>query len=151
LIQGTATKPDQATRETKHLRVAVSASAETAAPGSRVSLRLDVSPKPKMHVYAPGQPDYVTVTLKLDPDPAYTASAPKFPEPEKLYFEPLKEEQLVYSKPFRITTDVMLARDLHGRAGVTVKGTLRYQACDDHVCYLPQNVPVEWTITVHKP
>ena len=143
------------TRETKHLSVSLSASAAHAAPGARVSLRLDVTPKPKMHVYAPGQPDYVTVSLKIDADPSFTAGAPQFPPAEKFLFEPLNEQQLVYAKPFRITTDVTLASTPALRenaaapgAAVTVKGTFRYQACDDHVCYLPTNVPVEWTITL---
>jgi hypothetical protein len=26
-----------------------------------------------------------------------------------------------------------------------VEGTLRYQACDDRVCYVPQELPVKWT------
>jgi hypothetical protein len=27
-----------------------------------------------------------------------------------------------------------------------VEGTLRYQACDDRVCYVPQELPVKWTL-----
>ena len=145
LLQG-AVKPEPATRETRHLRVALSASADHAAPGRPISLYLDVTPKPTMHVYAPGQPDYVTVSLKLDRDPSFTAAAPKFPPPEKFLFEPLNEQQLVYMKRFRVTTDVTPAASARG--DVTVKGTLRYQACDEHVCYLPQTVTVEWTIAV---
>ena len=145
-------KPAADIHETRHLSVAASASADRAAPGGHVTVRLDVAPKPKMHVYAPGQPDYVTVSLKLDADPAFTAAAPRFPPAEKFFFQPLNEQQLVYMKPFRITADVALASTPALRekaaagAAVTVKGTLRYQACDDHVCYLPTNVPVEWTI-----
>jgi hypothetical protein len=144
LFQGTVETTKPATRETNHLRVALSASADRVAPGGRVTLRVDVTPKPKMHVYAPGQPDYVTVSLKFDANPAFTAAKPQFPPPEKFLFEPLNEQQLVYMKPFRITTDVTLSPTARG--DVTVKGTFRYQACDDHVCYLPANVPVEWTI-----
>jgi hypothetical protein len=34
------------------------------------------------------------------------------------------------------------------RSGSTqvIKGTLRYQACDDTICYMPKNVPVSWSI-----
>ena len=31
-------------------------------------------------------------------------------------------------------------------ATLTIKGTLRYQACDDKVCYLPQSIPLSWTV-----
>jgi hypothetical protein len=26
----------------------------------------------------------------------------------------------------------------------TVEGTLRYQACDDRICYIPQELVVKW-------
>jgi DsbC/DsbD-like thiol-disulfide interchange protein len=65
----------------------------------------------------------------------------------------------VYDKPFRITQEVTIAAspELKARASadelLTIKGTVRYQACDDKVCYLPTNVSVEWSIplTASKP
>ena len=130
-----------------------SASDEAAAPGHKVSLLVDVSPKPKMHVYAPGQEGYIAITLRLDADPAFTAGKAKYPAGEKLFMKILNETQLVYAKPFRIVQDVTLAltREMRQRAAadgasLTIKGTLRYQACDDKICYLPANVPVEWRV-----
>jgi DsbC/DsbD-like thiol-disulfide interchange protein len=143
----------QATKETVHLTVKTTASDETAAPGHKVSLLVDVSPKPKMHVYAPGQEGYIAITLRLDADPAFTAGKAKYPAGEKLFMKILNETQLVYAKPFRIVQDVTLAltREMRQRAAadgasLTIKGTLRYQACDDKICYLPANVPVEWRV-----
>ena len=57
----------------------------------------------------------------------------------------LKETQRVYAKPFRITQEVTLGAD--APETLTVKGTLRYQACDDTICYLPVTVPVSWTVS----
>jgi DsbC/DsbD-like thiol-disulfide interchange protein len=127
--------------ETLHLKVTTSVSAKPAR-GGQTSLFVDVEPKPTMHVYAPGQDGFIVVTLTLDKDPAFTAATAKFPTPEKLLFEPLNETQLVYSKPFRIVQDITRVK----QGPLTVKGTLRYQACDDKVCYRPTNVPVEWTL-----
>jgi hypothetical protein len=31
---------------------------------------------------------------------------------------------------------------------LTIAGTFAYQACDDKVCFLPQTVPLSWTIGV---
>jgi hypothetical protein len=139
--------------ETAHLIATLSVSGKPAAPGSRVSLFIDVSPKAKMHVYAPAQKDYMAVTLILQPNRAYRALPPVFPKPEKYFFAPLKETQLVYSKPFRIVQDVTLASasvlkeaSQAGAATVVIAGTLRYQACDDAICYLPKDVPVSWTV-----
>jgi hypothetical protein len=33
-----------------------------------------------------------------------------------------------------------------GSGRFILEGTLRYQACDDRVCYIPQNLPVKWTL-----
>lgn len=136
--QGVAPKA----QETAHLSVTTSSS--SAQPG-KVSLFVDVAPKPTMHVYSPGQKGYIGITLTLHPDLAFTAAKAKYPAGEKLFMKILNETQLVYSKPFRITQDVRFVKAGAG-APRTIKGTLRYQACDDKICYLPQNVPVSWTI-----
>jgi DsbC/DsbD-like thiol-disulfide interchange protein len=129
--------------ETKHLTIATSSTAPAAASGKRVSLLVDVTPKPKMHVYAPGQDGYIAISLTLEPNPAFAAGKAKYPAGEKILMEILKETQIVYAKPFRIAQDVTLK----GMSGpLTIKGTVRYQACDDTICYLPTNVPVQWTI-----
>ena len=130
---------------TKHLSLTTSTSVSTVAPGGRVSLVVEITPKPNMHVYAPGQPGYVAIVLTLDPDaPVRAAGKAKYPAGEKLFMPVLNETQLVYGKPFRITQDVALPRASSGP--LTVKGSLRYQACDDKICYKPVSVPVAWTL-----
>jgi DsbC/DsbD-like thiol-disulfide interchange protein len=142
--------------ETPHLSVSASllSGPGSLAPGARASLVVDVTPKPNIHVYAPGEKDAIPVSLTLTPDAGVKADAPEFPKPEKFFFEPLKLTQLVYSKSFRITQPITIA-DTPAlreriRAGNTLvlKGTLRYQACDDKVCYVPKNVPLTWTLEV---
>ncbi|HEY3885439.1 MAG TPA: protein-disulfide reductase DsbD domain-containing protein [Vicinamibacterales bacterium] len=135
------------THDTKHLRVTTSVAPGEARPGGRLSLAAAIVPKPTMHVYAPGQEGYIGVTLTLDRDPsAFTAAGPKYPPPQKRVLPGINETELVYSQPFTITDDVTLPRGASGRT--TIKGTLRYQACDDVVCYLPATVPLEWRIDV---
>jgi hypothetical protein len=103
-----------------------------------------------MHVYAPGQEGYIAVALTLDADPAFTAGKAKYPAGEKMFVKVLNETQLVYTKPFRITQDITLRSGTEqtssGEGLLTVKGTFRYQACDDKVCYLPMTVPITWTV-----
>ncbi len=131
--------------ETGHLTLTTSVGGPV--NSARRELYLDITPKPRVHVYAPGQAGYITVSLKLDPDPRFSAAAARFPKPETMLFEPLNERQLVYSKPFRVTQPITLASDRRGNAPLVVTGTLRYQACDDKVCFLPKTVPVEWRFT----
>jgi len=32
---------------------------------------------------------------------------------------------------------------------LSVKGILKYQACDDTICYAPVSVPITWTFALH--
>ena len=139
-------------RETDHLTIELSTRRTAAAPGDRVSLLVDVAPKPRMHVYAPEQKDYIPVALTLDASAAFRTHPPVFPRAERFFFKPLNETQLVYTKPFRIVQDITLSSKPPGpdRAqqpgGVTITGTLRYQACDDVICYMPRDVRLEWLV-----
>ena len=136
--------------ETRHLTVTTAAPV-SARRGSEVVLTLEIVLKPKMHVYAPDQPkdqDYMPIALTLTPDPAYRPLKVRYPAAEKFFFEPLNETQRVYSKPFRIVQPVVLAGDAAG--DVTITGTVKYQACDDAICYLPQTVPVRWTVRLAR-
>jgi hypothetical protein len=145
-------QPGSQRQETPHLVLTTSASDRDAAPGARVSLLLDVAPKPRMHVYAPEQKELIPISLSLEPSDAFKAHPAEYPKSEKYFFAPLKETQLVYSKRFRIVQDVTLAltpefRDRAAkRDSLKIGGRLRYQACDDKVCYMPQELRVSWTI-----
>jgi DsbC/DsbD-like thiol-disulfide interchange protein len=135
---------------TKHLTVATSAIPATVAPGARVSLVVEVAPKPAMHVYAPGQKDFIPVSLTLAASDAIKAETAQFPVAEQLEVKELGETHLVYTKPFRIVQDVTIAKSALVRRSstITVKGTLKYQACDTSICYAPVSVPVTWTLAL---
>ena len=129
--------------ETKHLTVSVSSGAVKA---GKVALHIDVTPREKMHVYAPGQPGYIPIALTLDPDaPVKVSGKPKYPAAAKFFMPALNETQLVYSNPFRITQDVTVSPKAPS-GPLTIKGTLRYQACDDAICYKAATVAVSWTV-----
>ncbi len=139
---------------TRHLTVATSASADAIAPGARVSLVVSVTPKADMHVYAPGQKDFIPVSLTLAANDAIKEEPAQFPVAEKLDVKDLGETHLVYTKAFRIVQDVTIAKSvLVKRSGtrsstITVRGTLKYQACDNTICYAPVSVPVTWTLAL---
>jgi hypothetical protein len=142
-----APAPAAAATETRHLTITTSSTPAAGKPGQRVVLNLDVVLKPKMHVYSPDQPkdqDYMPIVLTVAPSEAYQLEKPRYPPSEKLFFAPLKETQHVYSKAFRVTQPIVVTRDLS--APLTITGTVRYQACDDAICYVPQTVAVKWEI-----
>ena len=131
--------------EAKQLSITTSQSEEAVNAGSPVSLFVDVFPKSKMHVYSPEQTGgYIRIELTLDDQAAVKEAKPIFPKASDYYFDPLKETFKVFDAPFRIRQDVTLTGVPSG--ATTVTGTLRYQACDDQVCYRPDTVKVSWTV-----
>lgn len=138
----------------RHVTVGVEQSDQVAAPGQRITLAVHISPAPGVHVYAPGQGGYIPVSLELSPSDAFRPEDPVYPDAHPYLFQPLHETVRVYDRPFRLTRDVTLAvtRDNQRRGldhePLTIAGAVRYQACDDRVCFAPDDVPVRWTVTL---
>ncbi len=136
----------------KQISVRVGTSDAEVAPGKRLTLIVDVTPGPKMHVYAPEQQGYIPISLALAASADYRSAEPRFPPPGTYFFEPLKETVKVYDRPFRFTQEITLglSRELRARATaretLTIRGDLAYQACDDAVCYRPDTIPLAWTV-----
>jgi DsbC/DsbD-like thiol-disulfide interchange protein len=115
--------------------------------GAKLSLSVDVTPKPGVHVYAPGAGEfYIPITVKLQPQTELKPGKLVYPKAETMVFA--DEKVAVFEKPFQLTQDVMLEKSLKAGATVVVAGTVNYQACDDKVCFPPESAPVTWTVTV---
>ena len=138
-----------ASATSSHVTIATRTSVATVAPGARVQLFLDVIPDAKVHVYAPGAKDYLPVVLELSRPPA-TVRAGKltYPPSQDWYFAPLKEHVPVYQAPFRLTQDIEIAANAKRGESLVVRGVLKYQACDDTICYNPVSAPVSWTVSI---
>jgi DsbC/DsbD-like thiol-disulfide interchange protein len=129
----------------KHLTVSTSASASRVAPGAKVSLFADVTPAPGIHVYAPGAKDFLPIALALTPTAGAAIGTTVYPKSEMLGAG--DDEVPVFQKPFRLAQPVTIARTA-APGTMTIAGTIRYQACDDVVCFIPASVPVSWTIAI---
>ncbi len=142
--------------ETAHLAIAASQSNPDVTVGSRFHLALDVTPKPGMHVYAPGADDlgYRVIGLHLDTPDFLRALPAEYPASEIYHFEPLDERVPVYQRPFRLVQELVVegspeaAAQLAELDALTLTGRLDYQACDDAVCFNPASVPLTWTLAV---
>ena len=137
--------------EGKQLTLEARSSNWMVAAGQRVSLTLDIQMKPNMHVYAPGVEGYIPIEWKMQESAVLTAHAGIYPPSENLHLAAIDETVPVYKDHFRLTRDITIGQDAGVRPALdssgkfTVAGTLRYQACDDRVCYIPQELPVKWT------
>jgi DsbC/DsbD-like thiol-disulfide interchange protein len=129
-----------------HATISASPVQVGAPPGGKLALFVDVTPKPGLHVYAPGTKDYIPITVKLEPQQDVRIGKLTYPKSETMTFD--DEKVPVFQKPFRLTQDVVLGKSVSPGSTVTIAGTVHLQACDDHVCFPPENVPVSWTVTV---
>jgi hypothetical protein len=119
-------------------------------------LTLAATPVPGVHVYAPGNPDYIQVSVAVAPVEGLTIGEASFPDAEPYFFAPLKQAVKVYSKPFTVRIPVtasaaFLKSQKSGSAGhVPLKGVISYQACDDKVCFPPQTLPFTADVRIRK-
>jgi hypothetical protein len=142
------------TAQTNHLTISASISDTTAAPGERMSIVVVATPRPTMHVYAPGKHDYQVVKIAIDSQPWLRVHETRYPPSEIYHFKPLDERVEVYSKPFRLVQDVTILATpdvqklLATLPTVTIAGTIDYQACDDKICYNPARVLISFTVAM---
>ncbi len=142
--------------ETRHLLVTAAISDQEAVPGKRLSIAFDIEPRPGMHVYAPGKHGYQVISVVIDPQPWLRPAPLTYPASEIYHFKPLDERVEVYLKPFRLVQDVTILATpevqklLANQQSVTISGQVKYQACDDKICYSPQSVPLKWTLPLRQ-
>ena len=129
-----------------HATILPSPTEVNGAAGGKLALFVDVTPKPGIHVYAPGSKDYIPITVKLNAQPEVKVGKLAYPKSELMTFA--DEKVPVFQKPFRLTQDVTLDKSAKAGSTVTVTGTVNYQACDDRVCFPPESSPITWTVIV---
>ena len=130
----------------KHLTVSTSTSAPIVAPGSKVSLFIDVTPNPGIHVYAPGAEDYLPIAVTLKPVAGASFDRTTYPKSGTVIVE--GKPVPVFQKPFRLVEKVTVARTVKAGTTMTLSGVVDYQACDAMVCFKPATAPVAWILTV---
>jgi hypothetical protein len=135
----------------KHLSLSTSASNTEARMGRHVSLIIDVDLPARVHVYAPGVQGYIPIEWKQADTPAAKATAVVFPNPKTLFLQAINEKVPVFEGRLRLIREITFGADkelapLADHDGnLKLSGTLRYQACDDEKCFLPETVPLAWT------
>lgn len=134
----------------QYVSVEGAASAPVVAPGGTVTLWVDVTPKPNMHVYAPGAKDFTPVALVMTPKAGMTLAKPSYPAGELSVTAGVAEPVPVYNKAFRIAQRMTIAKTVKEGDTLTLAGAVNYQACDDRVCYPATSIPVLWTVRVKQ-
>jgi cytochrome c biogenesis protein CcdA len=117
--------------------------------GTTVRAALQVTLPEGFHVQsnAPRDPSLIATELAVESVSGIHATEIVFPKAIDFVQEGLPEPLLVFERQF--TIGVRLAIPADAPAGmVTLPARLRYQACDDSVCFAPASAATEWTLRV---
>jgi DsbC/DsbD-like thiol-disulfide interchange protein len=101
-----------------------------------------VTVKPGFHVQAnPVLNEFlIPIVLTVPATAAVTTQAPKYPAPKRMRLGGSDEDLVIYDGTFAIRLPLSAAPGATGET--SLKGTLRYQACDDSHCFPPKTLPV---------
>ena len=149
----------EVTQEIKapHLQLTLAQSDRSVIPGGRVSLIAEIELPPDVHVYSPEVQGYKPIQLTLQGLPGIELQPVVYPNSKVLYLEAIQEHVPVFEGKFRIGQDLTVTPSKASDAiraafskerTISIIGDLKYQACNQTVCYPPTSVPVKWQLQV---
>jgi DsbC/DsbD-like thiol-disulfide interchange protein len=139
----------QTTRPRAALRPATSE--VTLAPGASADLVLEVSMPPEVHVQAhqPKDPLLIPTVLTVEPPNGVTVESIAYPTPAEFAQAGRADPLLVLGPTFEIRVRLAVGSD--AAEGVrSIPVVLRYQACNDTVCFPPARATAAWTLKVER-
>ncbi len=120
------------------------------APGSTINGIVVMQVDKPYHVNAnPASEDYLIPTeLRIEAGRGYKVGKIEYPKPKEKAFA-FSEGKPIKIYEGRVPIRFQIALDKAASKGtLTLKATLRYQACDDNACYPPRTAPIEIKIPV---
>ena len=142
--------PSLASAQLRGVRAELAPLVESEArPGGTVRAALIVRLPEQLHVQsdAPRDPSLIPTVLTFEPATGVRATEIVFPTPTDFEQAGQPQPLAVFEHEFAIGVQFEIA-DATSAGTVTVPGRLRYQACDDKLCYPPVTDSVQWTVTV---
>jgi hypothetical protein len=118
-------------------------------PGS-VDLRFHVAKGYHINSNTPSEEFMIPTALHLDATTDIVLGKITYPPGQDASFEFAPDQKLnVYSGNFSLS---VVVRPLHTvpPGKYAMRGSLKYQACDDRACYPPKQLPVEFEVRVAK-
>jgi cytochrome c biogenesis protein CcdA len=125
----------------------VSADRVTAGQSLRVALQVSLPEKTHVNSNAPRDPNLIPLTLAFDSPAGISVAEVVYPPATDLKQEDLPEPLLVFEREFLIGVELKIAGDAKPGT-MTVPVRMRYQACNDKMCFLPQTASSGWTFTI---
>ena len=119
----------------------------TAGESARVSLMVRLPERVHVQAHEPRDPLLIPTVLAVEVPPGIAVEAVTYPSPTELTQAGRRETLSVLGPEFVI--DVQLSVAATAAAGErVVPAVLRYQACNDAVCFPPARAAAEWRLTI---
>ena len=136
--------------QTRPPRAAVSPLVErdgvAAGTTARVALKVVLPEKLHANSNKPRDPSLIPTVLTVTAPAGVTVDEIVYPEPEDLEQKGADKPLSVFEREFFIGVSLKIGPDASGE--LTIPARLRYQACDESVCYIPATAPVEWKLRI---
>jgi len=130
----------------RHMRVALAAETSTPAPGSEVTLAIEMTPQPGWHGYwlntgDAGAPDRLQWQLPRDA----RLSPLRYPVPQKLVIAGLMN--YVYERPYALLATLRLPASVPAGAKLPISVDIDYLVCSDTLC-VPERASLSTSLTI---
>lgn len=121
------------------------------APGSSAVLTVNVHLPAGIHVQGdkPRDRSLIATTLTLTPPPGVVVDRVVFPPAQEFVQAGQKTALLVFASDFGVRVHLSVAPEAPA-GDLTMPVTLRYQACDDRVCFAPARATAEWKLAIAR-
>jgi DsbC/DsbD-like thiol-disulfide interchange protein len=115
--------------------------ASNAKPGSTIETQLEIYIEQGFHLFSnrPGIKGVHPTTVEFEPSKQYQLDRIVYPKAQSVYSEIFQQNLGLYQGKTVILVYLKLHNELSDK--VVVKGSLKYQACSDKVCYSPKTQP----------
>jgi len=118
-------------------------------PGSSTRVALVVRLPEGLHVQSdrPRDPALIPTLLSIDPPDGVAVTHLTYPVPTDFEQAGADEPLAVFERDFVVGAGLEIGAGVPP-GHLLIPGSLRYQACDAHVCYPPRTAEVRWTVRV---
>ena len=117
--------------------------------GAPLTLALQVRLPKDVHVQAnkPRDPSLIPTVLTLTPPDSVKIDSITYPQPSELAQKDRQDTLAVLGPEFTIQIKATIAAGA-ASGEIKIPGVLRYQACNDSVCFAPTRASTEWAVRV---
>lgn len=95
----------------------------------------------------PRDESLIPIRLTVEKVPGVTVNEIVFPAPTDLVQKGAEKPLSVFEREFSVAVSMKVDEGV-APGEITIPARLRYQACDESVCYIPQTVQTGWTVRV---